>query len=120
MIKKITLIIAAIIMSLATFSCPVLAAKNKGVETAILTDCGKSDDGVMCLLKLVVDILSIGIGILGVIGISVVGIQYLTARGSEEQVRKSKKRLLDISIGLAAYAVLYALLRWLLPTFTGI
>ena len=118
MVKKIILIIAMAVVSLTVFSSQVMAAN--GVETAILTDCGQSDDGVMCLLKLTVDIMSIGIGILGLIGISISGIQYLTASGNEEQVRKSKKRMLDISIGLAAYAVLYALLRWLLPSFTGI
>ena len=63
--------------------------------------------------------MTIGIGILGVIGISVVGIQYLTAGGSEEKTRKAKQRMLEIVIGLAVYAVMYAVLSWLLPNFNN-
>lgn len=85
-----------------------------GAENAnILTGCAGREDGIMCVLELVVDILTIGIGILGVIGISVVGIQYLTAGGNEEQTRKAKRRMFEIILGLAAYAVIYALLKWL-------
>ena len=85
----------------------------------VLTDCGDPDnkDGIGCVLKLVVEILSIGVGILAVVGISVSGIQYLTAGGSEEKTRKAKRRIFEIVIGLAAYAVMYALLQWLLPGF---
>ena len=116
--KFLSLIIASALPFLV--SAPVLATscgETFGVETAILKDCGKSDDGVVCILELVIDIMSIGIGILGVIGITVVGIQYLTAGGSEEKTRKAKTRMFDIVIGLAAYAVIYAFLKWLLPGF---
>lgn len=92
------------------------------IKTAILGKDGcLCDDGtgggiVIHILSLVVDILTIGIGVLGVIGITVVGIQYLTAGGSEEKTRKAKTRMLEIVIGLIAYVLVYAILRWLLPT----
>ncbi|MBR3157378.1 hypothetical protein IKF20_03095 [Candidatus Saccharibacteria bacterium] len=114
----LSLIIASALPFLMT--APVLATSRDetfGVETAILKDCGNSDDGVVCILALVIDIMSIGIGILGAIGITVVGIQYLTAGGSEEKTRKAKTRMFDIVIGLVAYAVVYAFLKWLLPDF---
>ena len=79
----------------------------------ILKGCAKEEDGIKCILELVVDILSIGVGVLGVIGISIVGIQYLTAGGSEEKTRKAKRRMLEIIIGLATYAVLYSLIKFL-------
>lgn len=83
----------------------------------ILKGCAKEsgEKSITCILELVVDILTIGIGILGVIGISVVGVQYLTAGGNEEQTRKAKRRMFEIVIGLVAYAVLYAILKFLLP-----
>lgn len=121
--KKLLSIITAIIMVFSVFSMPAMAAQEKdnGVEAAILTGCAKdSDNGIMCILKLVVDIMSAGIGILGVIGITVVGIQYLTAGGDEGKTKKAKQRMFEIVIGLAAYVVIYAVLRWLLPTFNGI
>lgn len=86
------------------------------VDTSILSacDCPSIEGGsIGYILNLVVDIMTIGIGILGVIGISVVGIQYLTAGGSEEKTRKAKRRMFEIIIGLVAYAVIYALLKFL-------
>lgn len=77
------------------------------------------DDGEGCgiytILNLVLDILSIGVGLLGVMGISIVGTQYLTAKGNEEQARKSRRRFLEVVAGLASYALLYAGSQWLLP-----
>lgn len=87
------------------------------VETTFfgnLKDDGKGC-GVYTILNLVVDILSIGIGIVAVIGIMVAGIQYLTAKGNEEQVRKAKRRIFEIVLGIVAYVFLYAGMQWLLP-----
>ncbi|MBO7664312.1 hypothetical protein J6S46_00400 [Candidatus Saccharibacteria bacterium] len=75
-------------------------------------------DSVYNMLTLIVNIMSVGIGILAVIGITVVGIQYLTAGGNEEQTRKAKRRLFEIILGVAVYLAIYALLQWLMPTFT--
>ena len=57
--------------------------------------------------------MTIGIGVLGVVGILIVGTQYLTAGDSEEKARKAKRRLFEIVIGLIAYAIFYAILNWL-------
>lgn len=114
---------------LAIFTCgllcmtPVFADGNNCVPTNILGENGEMcDDGkgssVKEILLLVIDIMTIGIGILGVIGITVVGIQYLTAGGDPGKVQKSKQRMLEIVIGLVIYVVIYALLKWLLPGFS--
>ena len=71
--------------------------------------------GVFMILNLVVDILAGGIGIVGIIGISVAGIQYLTAGGNEQQTVKAKRRIAEVVMGLVALAVLYAAMQWLLP-----
>lgn len=77
--------------------------------------CDKTEkgDSVKGLLNLVVDILTIGVGIVAVIGIGIFGIQYLTSAGNEEKTRKAKRRLFEIVIGLAIYVVFFALLKWL-------
>ncbi len=99
-------------------STPVFANKCGGASTAIL-ECPDSDDGsgIYHILNLVIDILVVGAGILGVIGISVSGIQYLSAGGNEEKTRKAKRRIFEIIIGLALFVVMYALLKWLLPGY---
>lgn len=89
----------------------------------ILNDCwskAQSDNdgsGIKCILNTVVDIMTVGVGILGVLGIIIVGIQYLTAADNEAQTTKAKRRLFEIVIGLVAYVLIYAILKWLLPNF---
>ena len=117
--KKLFYTIIAAVFAFSTLNITnVMAAKtekDEGVKVAILTGCGNDSDGVGCILRLVVDIMSIGIGVLGVLGIVVVGLQYLTAGGNEEKTRKAKQRMFEIIIGLVAYVVIYAILSWLLP-----
>ena len=104
-----------IVLSVPLLSNSAFANSCGGVPTSIL-EC-EEDDGsgsaVFHILNTVVDILTIGVGVLGVLGVTVVGIQYLTAGGSEEKTRKAKNRMLEIIIGLAIYAVFYAVLKWL-------
>lgn len=78
------------------------------VKTAIL-----NSQTVEEVIQLVADTMSIGVPILGTLGITIVGIQYLTAGGDEEKVRKSKRRLLEIVIGLALFVALYAIRKFL-------
>ena len=103
----------------------MILVKLMAVETAILKGCGDvaegtEGEGITCILKTTVDILTVGVGVLGVLGIVIAGIQYLTSAGNEEQMRKAKRRIFEIVIGLAAYVLIYALLSWLLPGFQGI
>lgn len=84
------------------------SSKPSEPQTSILQ--AKSIDEI---LQLILDILVIGVPILGVLGITIVGIQYLTAGGNEEQTRKAKRRMLEIVIGVILYVVLFALLQWL-------
>ena len=115
----ITVLIPFVILLSGFFvSANALAADSSSiVETTFfgnLQDDGKGC-GVYTILNLAVDILSMGVGIIGVIGIIVVGIQYLTAGGNEQQTTKAKRRIAEIVIGLVAFAVLYAFTQWLLP-----
>lgn len=109
--------IIAISFTLFT-SHPTFATDSSNVvETTFFGNINDEGDGcgVFTILNLVVDILSIGVGILGVIGISVAGIQYLTSAGKEDQARRSRVRIFQIIIGLAVYAIMYTGINWLTP-----
>ncbi len=101
---------------------PVFAAENGCVDTIILGGdehkvCDNDGSSIYALLRMIIDIMTIGVGILGVIGISVTGIQYLTAGGSEEKTRKAKQRMFEIIIGLAVYATFFLVMQWLIKDF---
>lgn len=81
------------------------------VETSILP----SGWGVEDILKLVLNIVVYGLGAAAVLGVVIAGIMYMTARDNEAQVTKAKTRLYEVVIGLVAWALMYAVLNWLLP-----
>lgn len=87
-----------------------------GVQTNII-NCTSSDGegGIFSVLGWVVRILTVAVGILAVVGVSIVGVQYLTAKDNEEQVRKAKKRLVHVVIGIIAYILLFGVANFLLP-----
>ena len=64
-------------------------------------------------VSLMIDVLTIGVGVLGIVGISVVGIQYLMAGENEIKVKRSKNRMFEILIGLTVYAIVTVVLKWL-------
>ena len=142
--KSLFSILAIFIGSFAVATSPIAsnkanAASSNCVFTTVLGDkkCKKGDDGIIrestdsddqtcsCddgtssetvnILQLVVDIFSIAVGALSVVGIVVVGIQYQTAGDNEEKARKAKRRLVEIVIGIAIYVCLYSLVKWLMP-----
>lgn len=123
--KKIFTAIVAFAFGLAFCAQPVFATtvpETFGIEAAILDQCaeeaeGENGEGIMCILNLIIDIMTVGVAGLATIGIGVSGIQYLTAGGSEEQTRKAKRRIFEIVVGLAAYALIYAFLKFILPSF---
>ena len=145
--KRSKIAIFAVFMGLVMISVPIVstvsvfAASGSCTPTSIIggKKCKKNDAGelvedgggtINCscdngtgsetkqILQLVVTIMTMGVGILAVLGITVVGIQYLTAGGSEEKTRKAKRRMFEIVIGLVAYVIIYAVLHWLIPDFS--
>ena len=131
MLKKMINIIAtgivAVVMVFSSFMItaqPAFATDSNvgifGVETAILKDCGdKAEDseggGIFCILNIVLEVFTYGVGIAGTLGIVISGVQYLTARDNEAQMTKAKSRIIIIVIGLAVYAVMWGFLQWILP-----
>ena len=88
-----------------------LLMKFVAVETSILPD----NMDIQGILKLVLNILVYGLGAAAVLGVIIAGIQYMTARDDVAQVAKAKKRLIEIVIGLVAWALMFTVLNWLIP-----
>lgn len=112
--KSISILAAAFLFSII-HSSSVFATSCGGVNTSIINCNEGGDGGIFHILLLVLDILSIGIGILAVIGISIAGVTYMTAKDDTAKATKSKRRLYEIVNGVACYVVLYGVLAWLLP-----
>lgn len=71
--------------------------------------------GVWGILLLILNILSAGVGILAVAGVIYGSILYTTAGGSVDQKKKGKVTILNVVIGLVAYALMYGFLNFIVP-----
>jgi hypothetical protein len=95
------------------------------VSTSVISNCEENGESKYCeksngqgiyqILAMVVTILTYGVGTLGVVGLVITGIQYMTSSGDVSRQTKAKKRIIEIVIGLVAYALAWSLLNWLLP-----
>lgn len=108
-----------------TKMCSASVFADDGVKASILTKCadeankddGDGSEGIVCLLSLALTIMTYGVGVLGVLGIVISGIQYMTSQGDPAKMAKAKSRILQVVIGLIIYAVMWGALRFLVPGF---
>lgn len=59
--------------------------------------------------------LVIGLGLLGIFGVVLAGIQYAAAQDNAQSIAAAKGRLTNIVIGLFIYVLMFAALQWLIP-----
>ena len=78
--------------------------------------CDTCDGGaIFKILAECIEIASIIIGAMAVIGIIIAGIMYITSAGNVTQQTKAKRRLTEITIGILCYGVLFAFAEFLIP-----
>ena len=94
-----------------------ISSYDGSVDTNFFGPLQEDDEGcgVYMVLNTIIDILTYGIAIAATIGIAISGIVYLNSKGDQQRTLKAKRRIYEIVIGLAAYAVLYLALGFLLP-----
>lgn len=92
-----------------------------GVVTTLI-DCSEqtgtgdiTNSGLWGILLTAINILTAGIGIAAVGGVVYGSILYGTAGGEAANVKKAKEMIVNVVIGLVAYAFMYALLNYLIP-----
>ena len=123
-VKSLLVMVALAFVAIPVMSSPVYAVGDNGCETpTALIKCDNVQDnatsventGVWSLLLTAINILTAGIGILAVAGIVYGSVLYASAGGSPEQVKKAMGIISNVVIGIVAYALMYALLNFLIP-----
>ena len=74
-----------------------------------------SEQGIIKILKFVIDMMSTGVIILAAIGIVICGFIIMTARDNEAQAAKAKKCLVEIVIGIILWVLMAFIVNLLLP-----
>ena len=114
--KRLTILAACLVPAfiMLFFSVPTFATECGGVETSLI-ECDNGSNGVWAILAIILNILTLGVGILGTIGIIISGMQYMASSGDITATTKAKKRLANTVLGLAIYGVMFVFIQWLLP-----
>lgn len=66
-------------------------------------------------INLIVNFLSVGVGVVVIAMLILGGIQYSIAGANPEAVSKAKQRIINALIALVAYLFIFAFLQWLIP-----
>ncbi|MBO4855602.1 TrbC/VirB2 family protein [Candidatus Saccharibacteria bacterium] len=70
---------------------------------------------ILNIIKFIIGTLSIGVTVLGTVGLIYCGYLFMTARDNMAQTEKAKKRIVEIVIGLVVWALFALLITLLLP-----
>ncbi len=91
-----------------------------GVVTSVIS-CNQTggdsieNTGVWGILLLVINILTAGIGIAAVGGVIYGSIMYASAGDDPGQVKTARTIITNVVVGLAAYALMYSFLNFIIP-----
>lgn len=88
-----------------------------GTARVNLLDCGEETGNVAInnVLKIFINVLSVGIGVAAVAGLAWASILYSKAEDSEGNTKEAKDLIRNIVIGLLLYGFLIAIINWLVP-----
>jgi hypothetical protein len=89
------------------------ACDNTGTSAA-LQNCVKNNK-ITKDLEIIINVLSVGVGIVVVGMIIVGGIQYMAAGDNPNAVAAAKQRITNALIALVAFLLTFAFLQWLIP-----
>jgi len=116
---KQTILVFALSLGIGGFVVvPTVFAATCGNATTSIIDCENvqgGDNGVEKLLLLIINILTVGVGVAAVGGIVYGSIMYASAADSVEQTKKAMGIIFNVVIGLLLYAFMYALLNFIIP-----
>lgn len=108
--------------SCGNVSTSIISCSQNSTDTNGNGRVDPQETGIWGILKLAVNILTAGVGVLALAGIVYGAILYTTAGGSSEQVKKAMGIFTNVVIGVVAFGGMWVLLNFLIPggAFNGI
>ena len=91
-------------------SSSCLLAREHVTHTTFFGDVQDSGDGcsIFRILDLILTIFGGLVALGSVVGIAIVGVQYMGSKQDEQMATKAKRRILEIIVGVAIYAAMHA------------
>ena len=107
-------VITAVLIAGAFISPLAHAASCGGVDTAIIS-CDADANGILEMVKMVLQILTGLVGIAAVGALIYAGILYSSASGEQSQVQKAKTMIQNTIIGILLFGTMFLVGNWLIP-----
>ena len=104
-------------MSGVMWSIFTMLAENQKIDTLLFGSIEDDCHGTI-LFKFIIIIINIvlgGIILGGTVGIIISGVQILTAGDNPGTIQKAKSRIIDVIIGILAFALMYVVLNFIIP-----
>lgn len=112
-----TALFATVMCSVVLSAVPVFAdSECGGAKTSIINCSGATGDAaILGIIKMVIQIMTAGIGILAVGTVIYGGILYSASGGSPDNIKKAKELWVNTAIGLLIFAFFVAITNFLIP-----
>lgn len=92
-----------------------MQSNNNEVNTFYVTPVNDCEDCISRDIELVINTLSVGVGVVAVAMIIIGGLQYTASRSDPKAVAAAKSKITNAVIGIVVYVLIYAFLQWLVP-----
>lgn len=86
-----------------------------GAKTNLISCDGSGVDAIGNVLKMILTIMSVGVGVLAVGGFVYAAILYASAQDNASQTKKAIEVVTNVVIGLLLYLFMVAIVNWLVP-----
>lgn len=111
-----TLLATAVCGTVLATDIALAQSKCGGADTAIINCNGATGDAaILGIIKMVIQIMTAGIGILAVGTVIYGGILYSAAGGSPDNIKKAKELWVNTTVGLIIFAFFVAITNFLIP-----
>ena len=109
--------LATIICGVVLSGMPAFADTECGGTKTSIINCGGAtgDTAILGIIKMVIQIMTAGIGILAVGTVIYGGILYSASGGSPDNIKKAKELWVNTAIGLLIFAFFVAITNFLIP-----
>jgi hypothetical protein len=121
-IKQTIMTLALMIGLGGLFVVPVAyAAECGGVQTSII-NCDENnnpdnpnDNAIFGILRLIINILTAGVGLVAVGGLLWASYEYISNKGDAAAIKNAKDTITNVVLGLVAYAIMWSFLEFIIP-----
>lgn len=112
---KNIIIVTLVALVLTTLSTDAVHAAGAGCSILPISCDGSSKSSIIDLLKMILKIMTGGVGVIAVGAIIYASVLYTSAGDNAQQVTQSKTVITNTAIGVVAYGLMALILNFLIP-----